>query len=175
MNFWSSVSWGTGVVVLTGACVYVAGLALPEEHVAERSREVRATVAHVTERVLRVQEQPQWRRDVTRIDVLVNEPGRTRYIEYSGGDAIAYEVQDLEGEWRVESRIVSRDLPFGGRWLIALEPIGDHGTVVTIREEGVVYSPMFRALSHYIFGHTRTMETYLDDLEHSFVEKVGGT
>ncbi len=172
MSFWSSVVWVTSILVLTGACVYVAG---PEEHIAERSREVRANVEHVTERVRRVQAQPQWRRDVKRIDVLASEPGKVRYIEYSGGDAIAYEMRDLEGAWRVESRIISRDLPFGGRWLIALEPIGDHGTLVTIREEGVVYSPMFRALSHYLLGHTGTMEAYLDDLEHSFVEKVGGT
>ena len=69
MNSWSIVFGVTGALVLAGACVYVAGFALPEEHIAERSRKVRATVEHVTERVRSVQAQPHWRRVVTRIEV----------------------------------------------------------------------------------------------------------
>ena len=168
MNSWSIVFGVTGVLVLAGACVYVAGFALPEEHIAERSRKVRATVEHVTERVRSVQAQPHWRRDVTRIEVQMYEPGRARYVEYTGGDTIAFEMRDLEGDWRFESRIVSPDLPFGGRWLIALDPIGEQRTRVSIREEGVVHSPMFRALGRYVFGHTATMEAYLNDLARSF-------
>lgn len=175
MNSWSIVLGATGVLVLTSACVYVAGLALPEEHVAERSREVHGTVAHVSERVRRVQAQPQWRRDVTRIEVEVDNPGMVRYVEYTGGDAIAFEMRELDGPWRFESRIVSPDLPFGGRWLIALDAIDEGATLVSIREEGFVRSPVFRALSHYVFGHTGTMEAYLDDLEQSFEEDDSGS
>ena len=174
MNSWSIVFGVTGVLVLAGACVYVAGFALPEEHIAERSRKVRATVEHVTERVRSVQAQPHWRRDVTRIEVQMYEPGRARYVEYTGGDTIAFEMRDLEGDWRFESRIVSPDLPFGGRWLIRLDAIDESATRVTIREEGIVRSPVFRALSHYVFGHTGTMDAYLDDLEQSVEEEDGG-
>jgi len=175
MNARSIVLGATGVLVLTAACVYVAGLALPEEHIAERSREVRANIAHVTERVRRVREQPQWRREVTRIELQVDEPGRVRYVEYTGGDAIAFQLRESEGRWRFESRIASPDLPFGGRWLIGLDAIDEGTTLVSIREEGCVRSPVFRALSHYVFGHTGTMEAYLDDLEQSFEEGGSGS
>jgi hypothetical protein len=36
--------------------------------------------------------------------------------------------------------------------------------VVRITEEGEVYNPVFRFISRFVIGQTRTIETYLRDL-----------
>jgi len=48
------------------------------------------------------------------------------------------------------------------RW--ELEPQGN-GTRLTITEEGEVYNPIFRFVSRFIMGHTRTIDRYLGDLK----------
>ncbi|ALJ28277.1 MAG: hypothetical protein DI562_03505 [Stenotrophomonas acidaminiphila] len=168
MKWWMLTGGLIGVLLLTGLAVYLVGRSLPAEHIAEGGREIGATVDMVAQRVWGVETQPQWRRRIARVEVSEREPGRVRYTEYVGRDAITFELVEQEGGRRFESRIVSTDLPFGGRWLIALDPIGEQRTRVSIREEGVVHSPMFRALGRYVFGHTATMEAYLNDLARSF-------
>jgi hypothetical protein len=62
------------------------------------------------------------------------------------------------------ARITDKNIPFGGSWTYDLEPSGE-GTKLTITENGEVYSPAFRFMSKYLFGHTKTIVTYLNQLE----------
>lgn len=167
---WMAIIGGlVGVVVGAGLAVYLIGMFLPAEHVAERTRDIDADVTGVSERVRNVEEQSQWRRGVSRIELMDRQPDKISYTEHSGSDAIAFELVERKHGRAFESRITSTDLPFGGRWLISLEPIdGNRRTRISIREEGVVHSPPFRTLSRYVFGHTATMDAYLEDLERSF-------
>lgn len=174
MKWWTLLGVIAGGIVGLGLAAYVVGLRLPAEHVATRAREIGGALNQVSDRLWRVEAQPQWRHKVSRIDVQSRAPGTIRYTEYAGSDAIAFElVQGASGR-RFESRITSTDLPFGGRWLISLEPIDDQKTRIVVQEEGVVHSPVFRTLSRYVFGHTATMDAYLDDLARSFAEHDDG-
>lgn len=174
MKWWTLLGGTVGGLAGLGVAVFVVGLRLPAEHVATRSREINASVDQVSERVRRVEAQPQWRRKISLIDVQSRAPGSTRYTEHAGSDAIAFELVEHADGRHFESRITSTDLPFGGRWLIVLEPLDGERTRIDIQEEGVVHSPVFRTLRRYVFGHTATMDAYLDDLERSFVEHGHG-
>lgn len=162
------------LLVLAACAIYMIGRSLPAEHVAVRSYDIDADVQDVAARVRSVQYQPRWRGKITRIEVLSHAADAVRYVEHTGGEAIAYQLERL-GERKFESRITSTDLPFGGRWLISLEPIDQRSTRVSIREEGVVHSAVYRAASRYLFGHTATMDAYLSDLERSFRRTKHGT
>ena len=75
-----------------------------------------------------------------------------------------YEIVLDEPAKRLISRIADKSLPYSGSWTYDLEPVAE-GTRVTITENGEVPNPIFRFLSKYVFGHTKTMETYLTDLQ----------
>ncbi|HSR42141.1 MAG TPA: SRPBCC family protein, partial [Longimicrobiales bacterium] len=75
------------------------------------------------------------------------------------------ETVEAEVPTRLVTRIADEDLPFGGTWTYELEPTGDGRTRVTITEDGEVYNPVFRFMARFVFGHTATMDTYLDGLE----------
>jgi hypothetical protein len=68
---------------------------------------------------------------------------------------------------RMVTRIADPDLPFGGGWTFELEPADgpQGGTSVRITEDGEVYNPVFRFVSRFVLGHTRSMERYLADLQ----------
>jgi hypothetical protein len=41
------------------------------------------------------------------------------------------------------------------------------GTTLTVVERGEVYNPVFRFVSRYVIGHTRTLDAYFADLRHA--------
>lgn len=153
---------------------YLLGRSLPAAHIAQGERVIDAPLAHVAARVREVELQPAWRRGVTRIEVERRADGFLRYGEISGRDRIVFELREPQPQHRFESRIVSQDLPFGGRWLIDLDSMDANHTRVHVREEGVIHSPLFRALARYVFGHTRTLDTYLAELAASFSKRPHG-
>jgi hypothetical protein len=54
-------------------------------------------------------------------------------------------------------------LPFGGWWEYVIAPAGS-GSRVTITEHGEVYNPIFRFVSRYVMGQTKTLDSYLTAL-----------
>jgi hypothetical protein len=74
-----------------------------------------------------------------------------------------YEIVADEAPRRLVSRIADTTLPYSGSWTFVLEAVPE-GTRVTITEQGDVPNPILRFLSKYVFGHTKTMETYLTRL-----------
>jgi hypothetical protein len=45
-----------------------------------------------------------------------------------------------------------------------IAPSVDGGSTLTITENGEIYNPIFRCISHYVMGYTATMDRYLDAL-----------
>ena len=141
--------------------VVVVGYLLPQDHVASRDALLNAPPAQVFETISNVARHKEWRADVERIDVLGDAPLRWR--EHAGGDAITMEATTVRPPDLFVSTIVDKDLPFGGTWTYELRPEGT-GTRVTITERGSVYNPVFRFMSKFVFGHTATMDRYLEAL-----------
>lgn len=148
------------LVVLISAVV-LTGWLLPKRHVVSRSASY-----HVTpERLYGLIAGPQdWRADVLRYEPVPDPGGRELVRESTrDGETITYEVLDRLPPSSVKRRISTPNLPYSGTWTYTLQPNGEL-TSVRITEDGEVYNPMFRFMSRFVLGHTRTMDNYLREL-----------
>jgi hypothetical protein len=126
----------------------VVGLFLADGHVAERTARYRAAPDAVFDAIREIAAQPG------EVPVVVDEAERPR---------------------RLVTRISDDTLPFGGRWVYELaadDAAGTTGTRLTIREEGFVKNPIFRALSRTVYSLSSTLEKYHRDLGARFGETV---
>lgn len=161
--------WLLLVLALLAALVLVVlavGWSLPERHTAVRSITVPAPPAAVFALVSSVGEYPQWRAGVTAVDIVAaDDAGRPlRFREHGPDGEILFEIVERVPDARLVIRIADPSLPFGGRWTYVITPAGD-GATLQITEDGEVYSPIFRFVSRFILGHTRTIDNYLRDVE----------
>jgi uncharacterized protein YndB with AHSA1/START domain len=150
-------------VALLVAAVVVVGYLLPVGHVASAEARFARSPGEVFETIADVKRYPEWRPDVSRVELLAEAP-RTRWKESGGNGEITFEVEDATPPARLQARIADRTLPFGGTWTYEVTPSGS-GTLVRITERGEVYNPVFRVLSRFVFGHSATMEQFLRNLE----------
>jgi uncharacterized protein YndB with AHSA1/START domain len=158
--------WVLGVLAVLVALVVVIvaiGYALPVKHVASRQARLPQSPDKVFALITNVQDFPAWRPSVKRVEVLPANNGRSRFREIGSDGSILYETDSVVEGKRLVNRIADPSLPFGGRWIYDLAPNGN-GTLLTITEEGEVYNPVFRFVSRFIMGHTRTIDQYLTDL-----------
>ena len=146
------------IVVIVG----VGGMLLPQNHVATRSATFRAPPERVWSFITDVGEFSSWRPDVKRVEMLPARDGRSVWKESGSNGDITYETVESTPPSRLVTRIVGNE-DFGGSWTHELTP-ADGGTRLTITENGEVYNPIFRFLSRFVFGHTSTMDDYLEAL-----------
>jgi len=137
--------------------VVVIGAALPKHHTATRTAFIRAT----PEAVFRFISGPQdWRTDLAKTSAQ-EENGRTLIRETDKrGQTITYEVVDSRPPTLLKRTIRDKSLPFGGSWTWEIQP-QQGGCSVTIIEDGEVFNPVFRFVSRFVIGHTRTIDSYL--------------
>ena len=145
-------------VVLLAISVVVIGSLLPKQHVVSRSASYRAP----PERLFSLIAGPQdWRPDILRCEILPVVDGREWSRETTrNSETITYELLDRVSPRSVKRRIATENLPYSGTWTYSLEA-NDGMTIVRITEDGQVYNPVFRFVSRFILGHTRTMDAYL--------------
>lgn len=147
------------VVVMTGI-----GWLLPVGHQASRTAVIAAAPAAVFARLRDVERYPEWRKDVSHVDVLEVSNGLPRFRETGEFGPIIFRMEQADAPTFMRTRIDDPDQPFGGTWTYVLVPdVG--GTRLTITEDGEVYNPLFRFLSRFVFSQTETIETYLGHLE----------
>ena len=149
-------------VIGVGLLAAAIGYTLPQNHVATVDGMVAQSPADVFARVSDVARYPEWRGDVTKVELLSSTPLKWR--EHSGGDVITYVVVAGQPSEHLEVRIADPDLPFGGTWTYELRP-GSSGTHVVITERGEVYNPIFRFMSHFVMSRTATMEKFMTALQ----------
>ena len=152
-----------GIIVVLIACVVAIGYALPIAHVAQRSVALGAPPTTVWATITDVTAYPTWRSDVDSVEVLAPLEGRQSWREMGSNGEITYAVIAAEPLRRMVTRIMDRDLPFGGEWEYVIEPEGS-GSRLTITERGEVYNPLFRFVSRFVMGHTATIDGYLEAL-----------
>lgn len=154
---------GCALVAFGGVplALFALGRRLPVEHVATRSARVAAPRARVFEVLSDVRSAPRWRSDVTHVAIVEREP-KLRYRERGRFGLVLFEVEECIPPERFVTRVVPErgDMAFSGRWLWTLAE-EDGGTRVTLTEEGSIRSPIFRALVHYLFGTTSTIDRTL--------------
>lgn len=161
---------GLGLLALIVG-VYIVGVLLPREHTATVRTVIAATPQEVYDRVRDIEAAADWRSDLDTVQIL-SSPGDIPVWRETG--TFGSVVMRLDEGWpgmRLVTRIDDPDQPFGGTWTYQLDEV-DGGTRLSITEDGEVYSPFFRFMSRFIFGHYATMERYLTDLGHSFGQEV---
>ena len=165
------IAWFVGAVIAVVAIVALVGWSLPVKHRATRAVTVPAKPEEVFQLITDVERFPSWRPSVKRVERHASESGRDRFREETSDGTITYVVDESVQSRRLVTRIDDKSLPFGGRWIYELTPTGN-GTRLQITEEGEVYNPIFRALSRYVFGHSATIERYLEDVGRKYGAEV---
>jgi len=152
-----------GALALLIAVAYGVGARLPREHVATVRAHFRQPPDSIYRVLTDVTSYPTWRSDVDRVE---REPDRNGHIVWRERErmgALEYEFTVAIRPTRLVSAMITPDAGFAGRWIYQILPEVD-GTVLTITEEGSVEDPLFRFLSHYVFGKYGSMETMLKSL-----------
>ena len=147
--------------------VLAIGWSLPVKHTAASGVTINTAAGPIYNLITDVERYPQWRSSVERTERLPDSAGKARFREVGSDGTILYEVESTEPNRRIVTRIADRSLPFGGSWTYELIPRGD-STTLRITENGEVYNPLFRFVSRFVMGHTRTIDRYLRDVAQHF-------
>ena len=158
-----------GAIAALILVVVVVGALLPKHHMATRSAVFRARAEHLFSLIAGPQ---NWRADVKTYEPITSGAGPQMWRETnSHGETIAYEVVECMPPTLLRTRIATTGLPYSGGWTYALEDNGS-STTVRITEEGDVYNPVFRFVSRFIMGHTRSIDAYLNNLAAASGEQI---
>jgi uncharacterized protein YndB with AHSA1/START domain len=148
------------------AVMFVIGKLLPVAHTASRSVELKAPPEKIWQLLTQFADYPQWRKELKQVE-MVNE--KTWKGIDSHGESITFALQEAQTFEKMVTVIADKNLPFGGSWMFALKA-NAATTTLTITENGEVYNPLFRFMSKFIFGHTATLEKYLENLKSALGE-----
>jgi uncharacterized protein YndB with AHSA1/START domain len=161
------VAAALGAIVLV---VLLVGWSLPVKHTATGEATLKSSPESLYQLITDVDRFPQWRSSVKSTERLPDSAGKTRFREIGSDGTILYEVDSAVPGQRLVTRIADRSLPFGGSWTYELTPRGN-STTLRITEDGEVYNPIFRFVSRFVFGHTATIEKYLEDVRATVAKK----
>lgn len=149
-----------GIVAIVIAAVVIIGAMLPKGHSATRSAFIKASPEKVFQLI---SGPPDWRTDLKTYSVL-DEGGKHLVSETDKhGQTITYERVEYRPPTLLKMVIADKNLPFGGIWTWSLRPQNE-GCLVTITEDGEIYNPVFRFVSRFLIGYTRTIDNYLEAL-----------
>ena len=145
------------IIAAVIAIVVLIGVLLPKHHAATRSAFIKAS----PEKVFTLISGPQdWRTDLKTYAV-IDEDGKHFVRETDKhGQTITYERLEFSPPMLLKNSIADKNLPFGGAWTWRIEQ-RNGGCLVTITEDGEIYKPVFRFVSRFVIGYTRTIDRYL--------------
>jgi hypothetical protein len=151
----------TGTMVALIVFVVVIGMLSPKTHIVSR----RAVFKTTPEQLFELIDGPQtWRSNVKKYETISIQDGRRRWRETDDhGQTVTYEAVERHPPTELRTRIVTANLPYSGMWTMNLEPTAG-STALRITEHGEVYNPLFRFVSRFVIGQSRTIDTYIRDL-----------
>lgn len=156
------------VLAVLVALISIWGSRLPVAHTARRSIQLQQPPAKVWSLLTDFANQPTWRTELTAVEHVAGATPDT-WIEVADGDRIPYATTESDPPRRLVRTIADSTLPYGGRWIYQLESTAG-GTRLTITEEGKVFNPIFRFLSHYFFDQGTTIEGVMRSMAAHFGE-----
>jgi len=150
---------------------YAVGMTMSQDHTATSSVTLTVPRPEVWGAIVDVAAQPTWRSGLQSVAIEDATPERMRWTEHGDYGDIPLRVEERTEPSRLVVVIDGEDLPFGGRWIYALEDAGD-GTHISITEEGSVYNPLFRVMSSLFMSEHETLDNFLTDLGSRFSQQV---
>lgn len=160
-----------GVIAGLIALMAIIGALLPKGHSASRTTVINKPPDVLWQAMTDCAAFPQWRADVKSVEVLPDRDGHRVWREDGKNGKMTLETIEASPPSRLVLKIADPDLPFGGRWTYELQP-SSGGSRVTITEDGEVYNPVFRFMSHVFFSQSSSIETYLKALGKKYGEDV---
>lgn len=157
------------IIALLVGVIAVIGAVLPKAHVASRSVLLHKSQQQVYSVVRDFGAMPAWRTDLKSVDLEPQPDGRLHFRETGKQRSVNFELLEDVPAQRLVTRILDKDLGYSGKWTFGLTAEGDT-TRLTITEDGEVSNVFFRFMSHYVFGHTATLDSYLGALANHFGE-----
>jgi uncharacterized membrane protein len=151
--------------------VLVIGAALPRKHVVSRHVILHRPPGEVYETVRNFAAAPSWRPDLERVENIATSDNQVRFREHGKQGAVTYDLVEDRPNEKIVTRIADQDLGYSGSWTYTFENAPE-GTRLEITEAGDVSNILFRFVSRFVFGHTRTIEKYLEALGKKFGEDV---
>lgn len=155
------------VVAVLLLLILTIGWMLPVGHRVTRDATLNAEPAELFKLITDVRAAPQWRPSVKDVQVPPAVDGHAQFKEVGKNGSILFQIDSIEPNRYLVTRIADRSLPFGGKWTYELIPKGD-STTLRITEDGEVYNPLFRFVSRFVMGHTATIDEYLADVKKRF-------
>jgi len=132
---------GGGLVLLI-VIVAAIGATLPRTHTASRTLRVRRPPQEAWTAITQAMTTSE-----VPVDIVENDPPR-----------------------KLVSKVKETEKMFGGTWTVAVAPV-EHGSTVTITEDGWVANPIFRFVSRFVMGHHATMDGMLKSVAKNFGEE----
>jgi hypothetical protein len=155
-------------IVVLILLVALIGLALPKAHRATRM----ARFAQSPEAVFALISGPQdWRPGIKKWEQLAPDGGRPMWRQESGWGSITFAQTACDPPRLYQLQIADKNLPFSGTWTWQIAAT-ETGCSCRITEEGEIDSPIFRFMSRFIFGQSRTINDYLNAIGKKFNEPV---
>ena len=153
-----------GALVLLVGIVVVIGWMMPKGHRASRTIYLSTAPAAVFAVISDVAREAEWRRDLTKVEMLPPVDGKIMFREVGRQGPLTMCIETIEPPRRMVTRIADKSLPFGGTWTFDIAPRGS-GSGLTITEDGEVYNPIFRFISKTFMSPTGTIDAYLEALK----------
>lgn len=151
-------------LVLLALLVFAVGLFLPKTKSAQRVVEFNAVPEEIWRIVTEIEQQPRWRTDLKKVEILERTPEYEVWTEYSASGApLTFKTQKKRPFDCYEMEI-ARATVFSGRRIIKLDGLNIDVTRVTIVEQAEIKNPFMRVLAHLSFDFGRTLDRYVKDL-----------
>jgi hypothetical protein len=161
------------LLVLIVLVVVTIGAFLPQQHISTCAARFHQTPDAIWEAITDYGRFPAWRKDVVRVEPLPEVNGKPAWREFDGhGGSIPYQVMVMVSPRALVTRISDPKLPFGGTWTYEISSPADGGSLLRITEDGEIYNPIFRFVSRFVLGYSRTQEQYLQALGAKFGQSV---
>ncbi|MBL8020880.1 MAG: SRPBCC domain-containing protein [Leptospirales bacterium] len=154
-----------GIFIIAILGLYLYGRSLPADHTASVSREYPVSRSLVWKLITTYPEIPTWWPDVKSIETETRPDGTVvSWNLDSHGNRIPFITAEEIFEKKLVRKIASDDLPFGGTWTFELESTGPSQTRLSIREDGFVKPPLFRAMGQLFIGQDTTLKSFASAL-----------
>jgi uncharacterized protein YndB with AHSA1/START domain len=167
------------VIIVVGAllaviiAVFAVGATLPRKHTAALSIKLHQSPQVVWSAVSNHANDTAWRPELKAIKQLPDRNGHAVWQETDKhGNTLELEDTVIEPPKKLVREVHDTGNIFSGRWEIDITPTDNSGSMVHITEYGEVPNPLFRFMSRFVFGHTKSIEDYLGALAARFGEQA---
>ena len=170
-NIMEIVGYAILILVVSVGIVYVIGMFMPKEHVANRTTVINAPVETVWKTVTDIENQTVWRKDLEKVEVIEQTENTKVWTEYpQKGRPITFREVQKTPYTRYKIEIVPRGA-ISGYWLSEFSQT-DEGVVFESKELGKIHSPILRVLAYLFFDMGKTIEEYQHNLKYHLENNI---